>query len=121
MTSKSYAFGGLFHRNINNYFFRQLVGSGVRVFRYTDILHAKTMLIDDDALCIGTVNLNGRSLQIDDELYIYFESKELVEEYEQIFNQDLEHCIELDYVKFRNQNLFSRAAESVVSFFSPFS
>ena len=121
MTSLSYAFGGLFHRNMNNYFLRRLVGSGVRVFRYKDIMHAKTMLIDDYALCIGTVNLNGRSLEIDDEIYMYFESKELAAEYEQIFNHDLEDCLELDYVKFRNQNLISRATESVMSFFSPFS
>src|SRR5699024_922545 len=45
MTSAYYAFGGLFHHNIKNYYFRQLINSGVRVFRYKGILHAKTMLI----------------------------------------------------------------------------
>lgn len=119
--SHFYASGGIFHRNANHYFLRQIVGSGVRVFRYKDILHAKTMLIDDDALCIGTVNLNSRSLEIDDEIYAYFESRKLAAEYERIFNQDLKNSIELDYAKFKKQNLMTRAIESVVSFFYPFS
>ena len=121
MVSLYYASGGLFNRSTNNYFLRHVVGSGVRVFRYTDILHAKTMLIDDHVLCIGTANLNSRSLEIDDEIYAYFESKMLATEYEQIFDHDVQNCIELDYVKFKHQNLLSRATESVVSFFTPFS
>lgn len=121
MLSHFYASGGLFHRSTNNYFLRHLVGSGARVFKYTHIMHAKTMLIDDYALCIGTVNLNGRSLEIDDEIFAYFESKSLATEYEKIFNQDLKHCIELDYVKFRNRGLISQATESIMSLFAPFS
>src|SRR5699024_9926384 len=77
MTSAYYAFGGLFHHNIKNYYFRQLINSGVRVFRYKGILHAKTMLIDFDKLVIGTVNLNIRSLERDDELYAFFSSSTL--------------------------------------------
>lgn len=121
MVSLYYASGGLFNRSTNNYFLRHIVGNGVRVFKYTDILHAKTMLIDDDILCIGTVNLNSRSLEIDDEIYAYFESETLAAEYEEIFNRDIKNCIELDYGKFMKQNLLSRAVESVVSFFTPFS
>lgn len=121
MVSLNYASGGLFNRSTNNYFLRYVVGTGVRVFGYRDILHAKTMLIDEHVLCIGTVNLNSRSLEIDDEIYAYFESKKLATEYEKIFSHDMKNCIELDYVKFMNQNLLSRATESVVSFFTPFS
>ena len=31
MASSYYTFGGLFHHNIKNYFFSQLIDSGVRV------------------------------------------------------------------------------------------
>lgn len=121
MTSAYYTFGGLFHHNIKNYFFRQLVDAGVRVFRYEGILHAKTMLIDDEQLCIGTVNLNVRSLERDDEVFIYFESREQNELYSSIFTEDLKHSTELDYARFKKQTLLSRALESVVSLFSPLS
>ena len=121
MTSSYYTFGGLFHHNIRNYFFRQLIDSGVRVFKYDGIMHAKTMLIDDERLCIGTVNLNVRSLELDDELFIYFESEEENEQYARIFEEDFENSLELDYARFKKQTLLSRALESVVSLFSPLS
>jgi cardiolipin synthase len=121
MTSAFYAFGGLFHHNIKNYYFRQLIDSGVRVFRYKGIMHAKTMLIDSDKLVIGTVNLNIRSLERDDELYAYLESGELNKEHAEILESDFKQCVELDYARFQKQTLLSRALESVVSLFSPFS
>lgn len=121
MTSAYYTFGGLFHHNIRNYFFRQLIDSGVRVFKYNGIMHAKTMLIDDDRLCIGTVNLNVRSLELDDELYIYFESERQNQQYAKILETDFDNSLELDYARFKKQTLVSRALESVVSLFSPLS
>ncbi|MDI9422817.1 MAG: cardiolipin synthase [Bacillota bacterium] len=121
MTSSYYTFGGLFHHNIKNYYFRQLVDAGVRVFRYEGIMHAKSMLVDDDMLCIGTVNFNVRSLERDDEIFIYFESQELNATYSEIYAEDLRKSVELDYVQFRKQTLLSRALEAVVSLFSPLS
>jgi cardiolipin synthase len=84
-------------------------------------MHAKTMLIDEDLLCIGTVNLNVRSLERDDELFVYFESRELNESYAEILRDDTAHSVELDYAKFKKQTLGSRALEAVVSLFSPLS
>lgn len=120
MTSASYVFGDFFHRSITNYFLRYLIDSGVKVFKYDGIMHAKTMLVDD-SLCIGSVNLNARSLARDDEVYIYSESRQLIDYYEEVFSTDLKHCVELDYAKFRHQHLAARAMESVMSFFSPLS
>lgn len=118
MTSSSYAFGGLFHSSITNFYLRYLVDSGVKVYKYNGILHAKTMLLDDDAVCIGTVNLNSRSLSRDDEIYGYFSSPAFVAQYDSIFANDFANSLELDYEKFRHQPLPSRAFESVMSFFS---
>ena len=95
--------------------------AGVRVFRYEGIMHAKSMLVDDDMLCIGTVNFNVRSLERDDEIFIYFESQELNATYSEIYAEDLRKSVELDYVQFRKQTLLSRALEAVVSLFSPLS
>ena len=121
MVSLAFAWGNVFNRSLNRYFLRQLVGSEVKVFGYTDILHSKTMIIDDHGLAVGSVNLNTRSLQIDDEIYGYFESKSLVQQHEEIFTADLTHCIEVDRYKFQDQDLLSRAIESVLSFLTPLS
>ena len=122
MTSSSYAFGGFFHRSIGNYFLRHLMEcSDVKVYKYNGIMHAKTMLVDDQGLCIGSVNLNTRSLERDDELYVYSESKELIEQYEKVFLKDFKNSTELDYVKFKKPPILVRAVESAMSFFSPLS
>ncbi|HHY08987.1 MAG TPA: cardiolipin synthase [Firmicutes bacterium] len=121
MTSAYYAFGGLFHHNIKNYFFRQLIDSGVRVFKYKGIMHAKAMLIDNDGLCVGTVNLNVRSLEKDDELFAYFSSEKENRLYQSVLEEDFENSIELDYAQFKNVTLLDRILESVVSLFSPLS
>lgn len=121
MVSLSYASGSLLNRSLNRYFLRQLIDSGVRVFGYTNIMHAKTMIVDDYGFCLGTVNLNTRSLQIDDEIYGYFESKSLVREYEEIYKDDLAQCIEVDDAKDKSQSLVARVAESVFSFLAPLS
>lgn len=117
MTSSSFAFGGLFHGSITNYFLRYLMDSGVKVYKYKGILHAKTMIVDDTA-CIGSVNLNSRSLSRDDEVYAYLNSRDFVLQYQSIYEQDLLHCDELDYEKFRRQSFASRVLESAVSLFS---
>lgn len=121
MSSSTYAAAGPFHRAIANYFLRYLAASGVKVYRYNGVLHAKTLLIDDDKLCIGTVNLNTRSLERDDELYVFFQSEELAARYEAEVKADLENSTRFDQEYFRKQNLGSRIMESVMSLFSPLS
>lgn len=121
MSSSTYAAGGPFHRAIANYFLRYLAASGVKVYRYDGVLHAKTLLIDDDKLCIGTVNLNTRSLERDDELYVFFPSQELAARYEAEVKNDLETSTRFDIELFQKQNLGSRIMESVMSLFSPLS
>ena len=121
MVSLAFGWGNVFNRSLNRYFLRQLVQSEVKVFGYKDIMHAKTLIVDDQGLCIGSVNLNTRSLQIDDEIYAYFESKPLVKKYEQVFEHDLNCCIEVDQYRFEDQGLVSKAIESVLSFLAPLS
>jgi len=118
MTSSSFVFGGLFHSSITNYFLRYLVNSGVKVYKHKGILHAKTMVVDDNTACIGSVNLNSRSLIKDDEIYAYFDDRGFVSKCQTIFEKDINHCVELDYEKFRRQSITSRALESAASLFS---
>ncbi|HZK18201.1 MAG TPA: phospholipase D-like domain-containing protein, partial [Clostridia bacterium] len=54
MVSLGYASFGVFNRSLNRFFLRQLTGTEVRVFGYKNLMHGKTMIIDDYGLCIGT-------------------------------------------------------------------
>jgi cardiolipin synthase A/B len=53
-------------------FLQPLLDSGVRVFRYHDgFLHCKTILVDDEAAAVGTVNLDNRSFRLNFEVTVW--------------------------------------------------
>lgn len=53
-------------------FLGPLLDAGVRVFRYHDgFLHCKTILVDDDAAAVGTVNLDNRSFRLNFEVTVW--------------------------------------------------
>ncbi|GAB4014022.1 MAG: phospholipase D-like domain-containing protein [Bdellovibrio sp.] len=76
---------------INSLFYRLLTEENVQIFEYLPtILHAKTAIIDD-WICMGSSNLNSRSLLHDfeiDYMPVKFESKSLIL---QQFRYDLHH------------------------------
>jgi len=72
--------------------YRRFLKSGVEIFEYQpQILHAKLILIDD-VVYVGSANLDQRSLNINYELMIRFESKELADQAREIFAASLKQC-----------------------------
>lgn len=117
--SSTYASGGPFHRGIANYFLRYLAAYGVKVYRYDGVMHAKTLLVDEDKLCVGSVNMNTRSLERDDELYVYMESAKLAGAYEVQFRADLERSSLWDVDAIQEGHLGARVMESLMSLLAP--
>jgi cardiolipin synthase len=74
-------------------YFRQLVDAGVKVYRYKrGFLHAKTMTIDGRVAVVGTMNLDIRSLALDQELMMWVYDAVLAEQHEAQFLADVEQC-----------------------------
>jgi len=111
--------GNWFLKHTTNYYLDKLVDFGVRVFLYPGYIHAKTLLVDGELACIGSVNLDIRSLEINDEIYTVFPQKKSAEEYARVFQKDLEISTELDYEKFKGRGIYAKVIEAVLSFFSP--
>ena len=81
-------------------YFRPLLEAGARVYHYNaGFFHAKTMTVDGMLACIGTMNLDIRSLELHKELMVWFYDQALAEEHERIFEADLEHCDEFTLEK----------------------
>jgi cardiolipin synthase A/B len=88
-------------------YYAEILQAGVRVFEYQpSMIHAKTMVIDDDTAIIGTANLDNRSLRLNFEviavLYDEAHAKTLAER----FALDLESAEEITE---------SMASESAIS------
>jgi len=71
--------------------YRRFLNAGVEIFEYQpQILHAKLIIVDD-VVYIGSANLDQRSLQINYELMIRFDSPEISEQARAAFANNLNH------------------------------
>lgn len=84
-------------------FYRRLLRSGVEIFEYQpQILHAKLFLVNQ-AVYVGSSNLDPRSLGINYELMLRFEEAALAAEADTIFNAILQHSQAVTYPEWRER------------------
>lgn len=74
----------------SNSSFDELLRSGVRIFKYkTDMLHAKTIVVDGNWATYGSFNLDGLSFFYNYEANIVTTSEDTIEQLESHFDEDL--------------------------------
>lgn len=84
-----------FIRWVSFAFYRKLLKAGVRIFEYQPkILHAKTMIIDEWC-CVGSTNLNHRSLLHDQEVDAILTREESRQSLKEQFEMDLSQSKEI--------------------------
>jgi cardiolipin synthase len=72
--------------------YRRLMKGGVEIYEYQpQILHAKLIVVDD-VVYVGSSNLDQRSLRINYELMIRFQSREMADQARGVFAEDLKNC-----------------------------
>jgi cardiolipin synthase len=72
--------------------YRRFLRTGVEIHEYApQILHAKLIVIDD-VVYVGSSNLDQRSLNINYELMVRFENKDMAAEAREVFDSTLKHC-----------------------------
>lgn len=91
--------------------YRRFLKSGVEIYEYQpQILHAKLMIVDD-AVYIGSSNLDQRSLQINYELMIRFENHEIAEQAREVFAANLKHSERIELEQWRKSRSFWQKLE----------
>jgi cardiolipin synthase len=72
--------------------FGKALEAGVKIHEYRPaLLHAKTMVVDDQWVSIGSANLDNRSFAINNELNVTFLDRGLARRLTEIFEEDLAH------------------------------
>lgn len=104
---------------VTTYYAGQIMEFGARVYKYHGYIHAKTMTIDDELCCIGSVNMDMRSLMVDDEICGIFYANDLVQEYIHIFKNDIQNCDPYLYDQFLKRGRKEKIAECVFLPFAP--
>lgn len=97
-----------------------LIKEGIRVFHYDKnaFLHAKTVVIDDEACSIGTANMDTRSFELNFEVSSFIYSEKIAKEQKYEFENDMKMCEELTLEKYQNRSRIVKIKESLSRLFS---
>ncbi len=98
----------------------KLLKAGCRVFEYTPgFIHAKTILVDDDRLVLGSINLDFRSLYLNFENAVYICNAPVIKDIERDILETLEDCEEITLEKWKKRPLKDKLKEPFYKTFSP--
>ena len=94
--------------------------AGIKLYLFTPgMLHAKTMIIDDDFVTTGSVNFDFRSFENNFECNLLIYSEAVNKEMRDIFFRDLSGCRKLTLTEWRSRPRRSRIIEALVRLFAP--
>jgi cardiolipin synthase len=95
--------------------FDKLLASGVRIYEYGKcLLHQKVMTVDGTWCAIGSSNFDDRSLEVNDEITLGMHDRTVAKRLEEIFQRDLQSCVELDARSWGQRSWLRRAQDSTL-------
>ena len=93
-----------------------LLDHGVEIWNFQpSMLHAKVMTVDGLVANIGSANLNARSVTWDEEINLVVLDRELVDDLNAQFDDDLQRSVRIERTRWRRRSIAQHALESVVS------
>ena len=104
---------------VTTYYAGELMEFGAEVYKYHGYIHAKTMVIDNELCCIGSVNMDRRSLSVNDEICGVFYKNEMAENYSRIYEEDISNCAVYTLEDFRGRSTHEKIQEAVFILFAP--
>ena len=100
--------------------YQRLLECGIRIWHYQPtMLHAKSVTVDGAAACVGSSNVNSRSMARDDEVSVMVYDPEVVEVLDRHFDEDLECSERIHEVRWEQRNLAQRAFEAATGLIRP--
>ncbi len=89
--------------------FGKLLAGGIRMFEYQKtLLHQKVLTVDGVWCAVGSSNFDDRSFEINDEITLGFFDPGMAHHLEQIFERDLEDCVERTLDEWKKRSPFAR-------------
>lgn len=101
---------------ISRGYFSQLLGAGVRIFRFRDaMVHAKTATIDGTWSTVGTANIDRLSLQGNYEINVEVIDEEFAATMERIYAVDESNSLELTRAEWEARDLHRKFTEATLA------
>jgi cardiolipin synthase len=101
-------------------YFDELAAAGVKVFEYMPaMLHAKSIVVDNDLVLTGTANLDNRSFRLNFELMVAIYNHGVAGQFSRLFKQNLAAAQPYGLRQSRHVPFYQRLLESAARLFSP--
>jgi len=101
-------------------FVAPLLEAGVQIHRYpAGFLHAKTILIDDLASAIGTVNLDNSSFRLNFEITAWILDEDFAKQMETMFEGDFTRSRKMTVEEITDKPLWFRATSRAAHLMAP--
>lgn len=101
-------------------YYEELARVGVRIYECAPpMLHAKTLVVDNDIAVVGTANLDNRSLRLNFEVIAAVYDAQVARQLTTVLDAHLAQAEEYRLGRARTASLAKRLAESTARLFSP--
>ncbi|MGI5173538.1 cardiolipin synthase [Treponema sp. OMZ 840] len=100
-------------------FIRDLLPSGVRFYKYPGFIHAKTLIIDEKIVTIGSCNIDSRSFELHYEANVFFYDEFFAQKYSSIFLEDCKKCTKYSLAWLNSRPLLQKAWWGFCRLFTP--
>jgi len=98
----------------------ELLKAGAKVYIYEKgFIHAKMIVIDDEASTVGTANIDVRSFSLNFEVNAFIYDRSISHELAEIFERDIYDCSELTLEQYNNRSNVIKFKESVSRLLTP--
>jgi cardiolipin synthase len=94
--------------------YRPLLDAGIAISQYQPtMLHSKIITVDGQLACVGSANLNQRSLRKDDELCLLVSDAGTVSTLDDHFEDDIAVAKQINLADWKNRSVVRRIREQV--------
>ncbi|HEX5172441.1 MAG TPA: cardiolipin synthase [Cyclobacteriaceae bacterium] len=104
----------------SRFYFQDMLESGVRVYLYDKgVIHAKTLVVDDNLSMVGTANMDLRSFELNFEINAAIYSERVNHEVKQQFFKDLESSTLITLEEWNKRSLLKTFLAALARIMAP--
>jgi len=108
-------------RMASRHHYGELLQGGVKIYEYLDtMMHTKSAVFDGIFAIIGSINFDTRSMEKNAEESLTFYDRGFAAKVEAMFGEDMKHCREFNYERWKRRGFNDRFLELFSGLFSPF-
>lgn len=101
-------------------YIKECLAAGIKVYLYeAGMLHAKTVVVDDEFVSVGSANIDFRSFEHNFESNVFIYSREVNRQMRDIFLNDINDCVRLNASEWNKRPKTQKMKESMYRLLSP--